>query len=301
MAIVDALREAAVRFIPARLRRIYIPDAYSAVDRTAVILFGFACGICQALGRFPLPQDAWGYWTVDLTHLYPERWGPDGQYMYPPPLAQLMTLIQPIGWGLFITLWTTLLWAALAYMLGRWTWLFVFLGIATVVFSWPLALADVLGHGLNGNVQLFIAAGIVLAFRGNVLGWLPGLLTKVVSGLGLGWYVLRGEWRPVAITAIGTAVVVAVSFAFGASLWGEWISWTVGHAGAPPPVALEPIPFVVRLPMSVALLVWGAKTNRVWVVPTVVGWGTPGLYLGTYPSMWIGAIPLFLNPGGFRR
>jgi hypothetical protein len=45
--------------------------------------------------------------------------------------------------------------------------------------------------------------------------------------------------------------------------------------------------------MSLALLFWGARTNRTWVVPIAVGWGTPALYLGTYVSIWIGAIPLY--------
>jgi hypothetical protein len=75
----------------------------------------------------------------------------------------------------------------------------------------------------------------------------------------------------------------------------------IKNANVRSPIVLEPIPFIVRLPMSLALLVWGARTNRAWVVPIAVGWGTPALYLGTYPSMWIAAIPLLLDPRGFRR
>jgi hypothetical protein len=301
LAIADRTHRAAVRLIPDRLRRTYVPSAYSAIDRTAVVLFGFVCGIFQAVGRFPLPQDGWSYWTADLARLYPEHWGSDGTYIYPPPLAQIITLLHPIGWQVFIVCWTTLLWAALAYMLGRWTWLFVVMGIAAILFGLPFETSDVLGHALNGNVQLFIAAGIVVALRGNALGWLPGLLTKVVSGLGLGWHLLRLEWRPLVITAGATAAVVAVSCAFAPGQWGEWISWMITHPDAAPPVAVEPVPFALRLPMSLALLIWGARTNRAWVVPVAVGWGTPALYLGTYPSMWVGAIPLFLEPRNFRR
>ena len=293
-ATADLARHAVVRLIPARLRRIYIPSAYSAIDRTAVVLFGFLCGIFQAIGQFPLPQDAWAYWTADLARLYPDRWGLDGTYIYPPPLAQMITILHPIGWQVFIVGWTTLLWAALAYMLGRWTWLFVALGIATLMFHLPFAFGDVLGHSLNGNVQLLIAAGIVVALRGNALGWLPGLLTKVVSGIGLGWYVLRLEWRPLAISLAAAAAVAAVSFAFAPSQWTEWIAWLIKNAGVSPPVELDPVPFILRLPICLALLVWGARTNRAWVVPIAVGWSTPALYLGTYPSMWIAAIPLFL-------
>jgi len=293
-AAITSLAHSASRLIPARLRRIYVPSAYSAIDRTTVVAFGLVCGIFQAVGRFPLPQDAWTYWTADLNHLCPERWGPDALYIYPPPLAQITTLLQPVGWQIFIVCWTTLLWAALAYMLGRWAWLFVALGIATLLFGLPFAFGDVLGHSLNGNVQLLIAAGIVAALRGNALGWLPGLLTKVVSGIGLGWYVLRLEWRPLAISLGATATVAVVSFAFAPSQWAEWIAWTVKNAGVPPPVELDPVPFILRLPVCLALLTWGARTNRAWVVPIVVGWSTPALYLGTYPSMWVGAIPLFL-------
>lgn len=285
----------AVLLVPARLRRIYVPPAYSAIDRAAVIIFGFTCGILQAIGRFPRPQDAYGYWIANLDKLYPAQWGVDGQYIYPPPLAQITTLLHPVGWEVFVVVWTTLLWAALAYMLGRWAWLFVALGIAALVFGLPYEAGDVLGHALNGNVQLFIAAGLVFALRGNVLGWLPGLLTKVVSGIGLGWYVVRREWRLLVLSLAAAAAVAAFSFVFSPSQWFQWLDWTIKNVNTPSPIVLEPVPFFVRLPMSLAVLIWGAKTNRAWVVPIAVGWGTPALYLGTYPSMWIAAIPLFLD------
>jgi hypothetical protein len=287
-------RGAVVGLIPGRLRRIYVPGAYSAIDRAFVIIFGCVCGIFQAAGEFPKPFDAWTYWIADLNHLYPVQWGADGLYIYPPVLAQIVTLLHPIGWQIFIVCWTTLLWTALAYMLGRWTWLFVVLGISAVIFHLPFELGDVLGHSLNGNVQLLIAAGIVAALRGNTLGWLPALLTKVVSGMGLAWYVVRLEWRPLAMSLGAAAAVAAVSFAFAPSQWFEWVAWVIRNANVPPPVALDPTPFAIRLPLSLALLAWGARTNRAWVVPIAVGWGTPALYLGTYPSMWVGAIPLFL-------
>jgi hypothetical protein len=297
----DRLHQVVVRLVPGRVRRIYIPSAYSAIDRSAVILFGFICGLLQALGRFPLPQDGWSYWTANLNSLYPKEWGPDGTFIYPPPLAQLTAILHPIGWQVFIVCWTTLLFTALAYMLGRWTWAFMALGIAALTLPLPFEAGDVLGHALNGNVQLFIAAGIVLALRGNRLGWLPGLLTKVVSGLGLGWYVARFEWRPLLISLGALAAVVAVSFVFSPYQWLQWAGWVMQNSSVPAPVQLEPVPFTVRLPMSLALLVWGARTNRAWVVPIAVGWGTPALYTGTYPSMWVGAVPLLLDPRGFRR
>jgi hypothetical protein len=68
------IHQALVRLVPGRLRRIYVPSAYSAIDRSAVIFFGFTCGVLQALGRFPLPQDGWTYWSANLDKLYPKEW-----------------------------------------------------------------------------------------------------------------------------------------------------------------------------------------------------------------------------------
>jgi hypothetical protein len=78
---ITGLARSASRLVPPRLRRIYVPSAYSAIDRTTLVAFGLVCGIFQAIGRFPLPQDAWTYWTADLNHLYPEHWGLDGLYV----------------------------------------------------------------------------------------------------------------------------------------------------------------------------------------------------------------------------
>jgi hypothetical protein len=282
-------------------RTIYIPSAYSAIDRTAVILVGLVFGILQAVGRFPNPFDAAMYWAQDLGHAYYGAWGPDVQYIYPPVLAQILTFLHPIGWPIFVVAWTTLIWTALAYILGRWTWFFVALGIVSMVTPLPYEASAVLGYSLNGNVELLITAGIVVGLRGYAAGWLPGLVTKVVPGVGLGWHLLRREWRPL-VKALGlAAVVVVVSFAISPGQWVDWLAFTIRNADVPSPLVLEPVPLPVRLLTSLALLVWGARTNRIWVVPIVVGWCTPVLYQGTYPGIWIGAIPLFLDPQGYRR
>src|ERR1035437_7014190 len=104
----DKLGRLAMLIVPARLRRIYVPPAYSAIDRAAGIIFGFTCGILQAIGRFPRAQDAYGYWIANLDHLYPAQWGVDGQYIYPPPLAQITTILHPIGWQILNMFWTNL-------------------------------------------------------------------------------------------------------------------------------------------------------------------------------------------------
>jgi hypothetical protein len=73
------------------------------------------------------------------------------------------------------------------------------------------------------------------------------------------------------------------------------VVWILKHAAADSPIALEPISFPVRLSAGLLLLIRGARTDRAWVVPIVVGFSTPVLYTGSYPIMWIAATPLFLE------
>ena len=67
-----------------------------------------------------------------------------------------------------------------------------------------------------------------------------------------------------------------------------------------------PIPFLVRLPFAVALVVWGARTDRKWVVPVASMIALPALWYGGL-SMVLGTIPLrraaLAGPGWnpFRR
>ena len=53
----------------------------------------------------------------------------------------------------------------------------------------------------HGNIHLLMAAAIVLGFR-YPIGWSFLLLTKVTPGVGLVWFAVRREWRPL-IIALG--------------------------------------------------------------------------------------------------
>ncbi len=68
----------------------------------------------------------------------------------------------------------------------------------------------------HGNVHLLMAAAIVLGFRYPV-GWSFLLLTKVTPGVGLIWFAVRREWRPLLIALGFTGALVAVSVASTAS------------------------------------------------------------------------------------
>ena len=52
-----------------------------------------------------------------------------------------------------------------------------------------------------------------------------------------------------------------------------------------------PIPLLVRLPIAVALVVWGARTDRRWTVPVASMLALPALWYGGI-SMLLAVIPL---------
>jgi hypothetical protein len=112
------------------------------------------------------------------------------------------------------------------------------------------------------------------------------LLTKITPGIGLLWFVVRREWRSLAAALAGTAAIVAASFALTPDAWfawGEVLSRVAGREGT---WAAVPIPFVVRLPFAIAVVVWGAWTGRRWTVP-VAG-------MLALPALWYGGLAMLL-------
>jgi len=65
--------------------------------------------------------------------------------------------------------------------------------------------------------------------------------------------------------------------------WGEVLTRIAGRDGT---WAAIPIPFLVRLPFAVALVVWGALTGRRWTVP-VAG-------MLALPALWYGGLTMLL-------
>jgi hypothetical protein len=137
---------------------------------------------------------------------------------------------------------------------------------------------------------LLLAVAIVLGFRWPA-AWAFVLLTKVTPGIGLLWFAVRGEWRSLGIALGATLGVIVVSAFFMPAAWGEWFGVLVSVAGRDGTWAAVPIPFWFRLPIAVALIVWGARTNRRWVVPVASMLALPALWYGGL-SMLLGVLPL---------
>jgi hypothetical protein len=132
---------------------------------------------------------------------------------------------------------------------------------------------------------LFLAVAMVIGFRWPA-AWAFVLLTKVTPGIGLLWFVVRREWRSLGIALGGTALVVAVSAVIMPGAWLQWVDLLVRLAGRDGTWAAVPIPFLVRLPIAVAVVVWGARTDRRWTVP-VAG-------MIALPALWYGSLTMLL-------
>ncbi len=157
-----------------------------------------------------------------------------------------------------------------------------------------LALMELAG----GNIHLVLAAAIVLGFRWPWT-WSIILLTKITPGIGLLWFVVRREWRNLAIALGSTAAIVVVSFVVWPSAWTAWGEVLTRVAGRDGTWAAVPIPFVVRLPFAVALVVWGAWTGRRWTVPVAGMLALPALWYGGL-SMLLACIALRENVAPVR-
>jgi hypothetical protein len=117
------------------------------------------------------------------------------------------------------------------------------------------------------------------------------LLTKITPGIGLLWFAVRREWRSLGIALGATAAVAAVSFVIMPDAWQRWPQVLISNVGKGGTWAAVPIPFAVRLPFALALVVWGARTNRRWTVPVSAMLALPALWYGGL-SIMIATLPL---------
>ena len=229
-----------------------------------------------------LPVDMRWYWEADPGNLYPhpELLQQNG-YNYSPAFELV------VGWGrllsfeVFVAIWRALLLVTLVWLAGPLT--------AFVLFLFPVA-----SEVNAGNIQLLMAAAIVLGFRGNPRRtWWPAtwafvLLTKVTPGVGLLWFALRRQWRAVAVAIGVTAAIAAVTFVIWPDRWFGWFSLMT--AGSPPPVPPFNLPFWPRFAVAVVIVVLAAWRGWRWPVVVAGCLALPAFYTIS-PSMLVGVIP----------
>ena len=245
----------------------WVGPGLAAITWLVIVLLSAPWGRLWGTG-----QDAYCYWFPSLDDPYARSdWTDPIAYVYSPAFLQVLQPIRILPWRAFMAVWTLILLGALLLLTGR-RWL-----AAGVI----LGLMELAG----GNIHLLLAAAIVLGFRWPWT-WSLVLLTKITPGIGLLWFVVRREWRNLAIALAGTAAIIAVSFVLLPNAWFQWAEVLSRVAGRDGTWAAVPIPFVLRLPVAVAVVVWGAWTGRRWTVP-VAG-------MLALPALWYGGLSMLL-------
>jgi hypothetical protein len=240
-----------------------------------------------AIYRPMMAADAHAYWAVNIADPYTRPIATTDAFTYPPPAALAFSILGHLPWEVFQALWTILIGLALLWMVGPWSILF----LAIPIVSSDLYL---------GNIHILLAAAIVAAFRWPGF-WAIALLTKPTCGVGLLWFVVRGEWRRLAIAVGTTGAIVVVSAIIAPGLWPAWIDYVL-QTGVAPNVgtaAWVPIPLLIRLPIAVVVVIWGARTDRPWTVPIASMLALPVLWMVGL-SMIVGALAVARWPSKRR-
>lgn len=223
--------------------------------------------------------DAFAYWSTAHGPMYGQSAGAMGAYVYSPAFAQILTPIAILPWPLFVTIWTGLNFAALWWLVGRWS-------LPSMLFL-PIPFEII-----SGNVHLFYAVAIILGFR-TAAPWALMLLTKVTPGVGLLWFAVRREWRALLVAVGITAAAAIVSALLDPSAWRQWLGILQASSSTPATVGwFVPVPLVPRLPIGVVLAIIAAASNRRWLLPFAVVAAMPVFWLNSLavlaavPRLW---------------
>jgi hypothetical protein len=229
--------------------------------------------------------DAYAYWTTrDGVFYDAATTGRIGSYLYSPAFAQLLAPLVWLPIAVFSALWTAINCATLWFLVRRWA--------LPSLFFLPIAF-----EVISGNVHLLYAAAIVVGFRWPAT-WALMFLTKATPGIGVVWFLVRREWRHLAIALGVTAGIAAVSFALDATQWRQWIDILradVTGAGSADFTTVGwylPIGLAPRLAAALIVAVAAAWADRRWLLPVAVVLAMPVVWLNSL-AVLAACVPLW--------
>jgi len=236
------------------------------IDRTLRLAFVVVLVVFTILRPVPA-GDAHAYWAVDLANPYSRPVATPDAFTYSPPAALFFAVLGQLPFEVFQAIWTLLIGFALLWLTGPWALAFLIV---------PVVASDL----YLGNIHVLLAAAIVGSLRRPAL-WAIPLLTKPSVGVGLLWFVVRREWANLIVALGVTAALAALAFVIAPGLWPAWINYLLGTGISPDTgtAYVVPIPLLIRLPAAVLLVIWGARTNRPWTLPTASMLGLPVLWM----------------------
>jgi hypothetical protein len=226
-------------------------------------------GLLAIVGSFVVARshgyDLYAYWIVNPADPYSAHRWEQGGFNYAPPMALLLAPLGLLSWEAAEIVWLGLQLVALWYVGRQW-----FL----VLVLFPPVWLDI----VYGNVNIFLAAMIVAGLRYPGV-WALGALTKVTPGLGIAWFLVRREWRRLAVAIGVTLAVVLVSLVYqGPLVWADWLD-VLAQSGNIPPETSLPVPLVPRAALAILLIAWGALHDRRWTIPVAITLAMPTLWL----------------------
>jgi hypothetical protein len=189
--------------------------------------------------------DAHTYWLSDG---YSRNSQETDAFSYGPPILLLFQAIRTVlPWEVFAYVYT------IAIALGIW--------VLAGPFTAPIVFIPHVATELSlGNIHIFLALVTVFGLRWPWL-WSFVLLSKVTPGVGLVWFVVRREWRSLAIALGATAAIALPTIVFYPDLWAGWLGVITG------PGAGVGGFLIVRVVLGAAIVAVGAWRNWPWLVP----------------------------------
>ncbi len=208
--------------------------------------------------------DARAYWGIDLAHPYVGSGvGDISTYLYSPAFAQIMAPFSALPFAVFFALWTALLDRHLRVACS-----------SVAMGPGPHPCPAVIYELCVGNIHFLIAAAIVLGFRMSAT-WAFPILTKITPGVGVGWFLVRREWRDFALALGVTGAIVPFSYALSPTAWADWIALLLASPGRS---QLLPL----RVAVAAVLVASGAWTGRRWLVPVAVWIALPIIWINSW-------------------
>lgn len=236
-------------------------------------IFGIVCTLYAILSVLDrgFGVDAHAYWLAWRGPMYTTAPGTPDAYLYSPAFAQVLWPLAQLPWPAFATIMTVGLGVLHAWLLRPlgWRWGIPFwLGGLPEIFS--------------GNIFIVMAAITVIGFRWPASWSLPAL-TKIAPTVGPLWFLVRREWRQLANALIAIALITAVSVVISPALWLQWCQFLAEHlADASGPIGSPFLPpVIVRFPVGIAIVIWGALRAHRWTIPVAMLLCTPVLWLGS--------------------
>lgn len=231
----------------------------------------------------------WRVWQVPPDAVYAIAPGEVDAFNYSPAFAQATWPLAQLPWPVFGVTFSVAALLAFVYLLRPLGWR----------LAAPLLLCCT-PEIFSGNIFWALALVAVVTVRpgarpSSAAWWSAVLLTKVTPALGPVWFALRRQWAHLAWSVAATVAVVAVSWVLSPDLWRAWFAFLLDQERSTQVVGSTAFgPLAVRLPLALALLVWGALTDRPWTLPCAMAMATPVTGLAAFTVL--AAIPRLREP-----